>query len=164
MGANTLSYVPSSGRLHEKGPHTCHAMQLQTMTLLVSNARHMLFLLCVHCTCFPASWKITAVQRCPLLALDPAYKGSRTGNPPVHLGPLVFSGRLDADGQERLRIIFEAYNCNRANVDVVAAEFCDGADDTRMIDRELRAMGLKWGKLTENQVRSARLRRLLLTV
>lgn len=61
------------------------------------------------------------------------------------------AGILNAEGRDKLVREFEQLNNSRANLDVLVARM--GGLDARSLVKELKANGLKWGHLTDGQVR-----------
>ena len=59
---------------------------------------------------------------------------------------------LNEEGKEKLLALFERNNCSRANMDSIVAGMGGGLREEQ-ISKELRTLGLKWGQLTQSQVR-----------
>ncbi|GAX82511.1 hypothetical protein CEUSTIGMA_g9938.t1 [Chlamydomonas eustigma] len=58
---------------------------------------------------------------------------------------------LNVEGQQKLQVLFEQYNCSRANMDVVLAGM-EGGIKEEQLSKELKCLGLRWGHLTNKQI------------
>ena len=83
--------------------------------------------------------------------------GGKATSDGQHPGPKKMAGRtvqaLSAVQQAELEQLFEKHGAQKGYINTIAAELADGVFKRSQIQRQLKAMGLRKGLLTENQAR-----------